>query len=165
MPRISLSEPALLPRAVSYASGFSLLCDDAHAACRRLCLTKHDPRVCCHHDYGQHDLGCKSRNFQRRCVAAGLMRSASSISLHSLLEEEPVTHVVVLPKFSGGRGNGQRTPFMILAALLRQRDACTLVLAVDARKGPSTQDRAERLVPATGHHQGVDGHLLSAWYC
>ena len=98
MPRISLSVPGVLPKALSLASGFSPLGDDAHA-CRRLCLTKHVPRDCCHLDYGQHDLGCKSRNFQRRFVAAWLMRSASSISLHSLLEEEHVTHAVVLPKF------------------------------------------------------------------
>ena len=35
--------------------------------------------------------------FSGRFVAAWLMRSASSISMHSLLEEEPVTHFVVLP--------------------------------------------------------------------
>ena len=58
-----------------------------------------------------------------------------------------------------------REPLKILGALLRQRDACTLVLAVVARKGPNTQERAERFMAATGHHQGVDGHLSSAWYC
>ena len=98
MPRISLSEPGLFPKAVSHASGFPPLCDDDHAACRRLCLTKHVPRLCCHLDCGQHDLGCKSRNFQRRCVAAWLIRSASSIGSHSLLEEEP-SHTVSLPNY------------------------------------------------------------------
>ena len=39
----------------------------------------------------------------------------------------------------------------ILAALLQQKDACTLGLAVEAREGPNTQDRARRLVVATGH--------------
>ena len=72
MPRISLSVHGLLPKAVSHASGYSPLGDDAQAARRRLCLTKHVPRDCCHLDYGQHDLGCTSRNFQRasRCRLA-----------------------------------------------------------------------------------------------
>ena len=38
----------------------------------------------------------------------------------------------------------------ILAALIWQRDACTLVLAVEAREGPNNQDRAGRLVAAIG---------------
>ena len=42
-------------------------------------------------------------------------------------------------------------PLKVLAALVRQRDAFTLVLAVNVRDGPNTQDRAERLTAATGH--------------
>ena len=42
-------------------------------------------------------------------------------------------------------------PLKILAALVRQRDACTLVLAVNVRDGPNTQDRAEHLTAAPGH--------------
>ena len=34
-----------LPKAASHASGFSPLCDYAHSACRRLCLTKHVVRA------------------------------------------------------------------------------------------------------------------------
>ena len=56
------------------------------------------------------------------------MRSASSITLHSLLEEEPVTHFVVLTNFQEDEAMVREHP-KILAALLRQRDACTLVLA------------------------------------
>ena len=85
-------------KALLQAPGSSPHCDDALAACRRFCLTKQVPRVCCHLDYGQHDLGCKSHNFQRRCVAAWLMSSASSISSHLLLEEEP-SHTVSLTNY------------------------------------------------------------------
>ena len=41
--------------------------------------------------------------------------------------------------------------FSSRAVLLRQRDACTLVLAVEAREDPNTQDTAGRLVAATVH--------------
>ena len=36
--------------------------------------------------------------------------------------------------------------------LLRQRDACTMVLTERARKGLSTQDKAGRPVAAVGHY-------------
>ena len=85
-----------------------------------------------------------------RGVGAWRLRSASSINRHSFLEEEPVTHFVVLPNFQKDEATF-REPLKILAALLRQRDACTSVLAVEAREGPSNQDRAGRLVAATGH--------------
>ena len=68
------------------------------------CVSPSTFRVIVAIDYGQHDLGCKSRNFQRRFVGAWLMRSASSISLHSSLEEEPVTHFVALPNLQEDEG-------------------------------------------------------------
>ena len=45
-----------------------------------------------------------------RGLGAWRLHSASSINWHSSLEEEPVAPVVVLPKFSEGRGHVQRTP-------------------------------------------------------
>ena len=38
-----------------------------------------------------------------------------------------------------------------IVRLLRQRDTCTLVLAVEAREGPNTSSEAERLMATTGH--------------
>ena len=72
--------------------GFLLLAGGVHAACRRLCLTKHVPRDCCHLDEGQHDLGCKSHNFQR------LWRMTHAFSFVDQFahfpEEDPVAHLV-----------------------------------------------------------------------
>ena len=42
-------------------------------------------------------------------------------------------------------------PLAISAALFRQRNKGCIVLAIEARVGPSTQDRAEHLTAATGH--------------
>ena len=42
-------------------------------------------------------------------------------------------------------------PLVISAALFRQRNKGCIVLAIEARVGPSTQDRAEHLTAATGH--------------
>ena len=106
------------------------------------------PTAClCHFDYCQHDLGCKSRNFQQRCVAAWLMRSASSISGHSLLlEEEPVTHVS-LPNFqedvsmlSNSLENLGRS-----RRVIRQRNTCKLCC-----ESPNSQFRFEHLAAETG---------------
>ena len=78
------------------------------------------------------------------CVFAWRIRSASSINWHSFLEEDPVR------------------VSRISAALLPQRDTRTLVLAV----GPNTQDRAGRLVAATGDHlEDVMVAYHSTWYC
>ena len=60
-----------------------------------------------------------------RGVGAWRLHSASSINWHSFLEEEPVTHFVVLPNFQEDEAMF-REPLKILAAFLRQKDACTL---------------------------------------
>ena len=90
-----------------------------------------------------------------RGVGARRLHSALSINWHSFLEEEAGTHVVVLPKFSGGRGYGQRT----LKNLGRSPSAERRVhigVGCKAREGPNTQERAERFMAATGH-------LSSTW--
>ena len=107
------------------------------------------PTAClCHLDYCQHDLGCKSRNFQQRCVAAWLMRSASSISWHSLLlEEEPVTHDS-LPNF--------------------QEDVSMLRHSLE-NLGRSRSEKREPELSiqrrASHGRDWRDGHLPSAWCC
>ena len=84
-----------------------------------------------------------------RGVGAWRLHSASSINWHSF--EEDLSHTLsCLPIFRRTRLRSEN-PLKILAALFRQRDACTLVLAVSVRNGPNTQDRAGRLVAATGH--------------
>ena len=46
-------------------------------------------------------------------------------------------------------------------ALFRQRDACTLVLSVEAREGPNTQDRAGRLIAVPGH---LFKHMMATYH-
>ena len=129
-----------------HASGFSPLCDDARAACRRLGLTHHVLRDYCHLDHDQHDLGGKSRSFQR----CWRIQSASSTKRHSLLDEDPVTHFVVLPNLQGNEGMLRETLDNLCYSLVAEK--CTrIVLAMEAREGPNTRDKNECLMAATGH--------------
>merc|ERR1712136_553714 len=83
-------------------------------------------------------------------VGAWRMRSASSINWHSLLEEDPVTHFVVLPNYQEDEAMLRET----LENLGRSPSAekhMRIVLAMEAREGPNTRDKAERLMAATGH--------------
>ena len=57
-------------------------------------------------------------------------------------------------------------PWKIFAALPSAERHMCLVLALQARQGPNTQDQAGRLKAATGHLlRGRDGQLSSTWYC
>ena len=83
-------------------------------------------------------------------VGAWRMRSASSINWHSLLEQDPVTHFVVLPNYQEDEAMLRET----LENLGRSPSAekhMRIVLAMEAREGPNTRDKAERLMAATGH--------------
>ena len=121
----------------------SPLCDDARAACRRLGLTHHVLRDYCHLDHDQHDLGGKSRKFQR----CWHMHSASSINRHSLLDEDPVTHFVVLPNLQEDEGMLRETLENLCCSPLAE-NCMRVVLAMEAREGPNTQDKAEHLMAA-----------------
>ena len=103
----------LVTMQVSHASGFSL-CDDALAACRRMCLTQHVPLDCCHRDCGQHGLVCRSRNFQRGCCLAHAFSFTGQFAL--IARGRPVT----LSRFQITRRTSLRfeNPLKILAALL-----------------------------------------------
>ena len=70
----------------------------------------------------------------------------------TMVKDDPVTYFVVLPKIFRRTRLCPENPLKILAALLRQKNSCTLVLAVEAREGPNTQDKAGRFMAATGHH-------------
>ena len=73
------------------------------------------------------------------------MRSASSISSHSLLEEE-------LSRFQITRRTSPcfEKFLKILAALVRQRNTSTLCWPVEACESLNTQDRAVHLTAETG---------------
>ena len=131
--------------AVAHASGFSPLCGDAHplvtdsvSALRDYCNLYRD----------QYDLSCESRTFQLVC--AWRIRSASWISRHSFLEEDLVTHFVVLPNFQDDEAMFEGT-IENSAALLRQKNTCALCLPWRPARVRTLKTQAERLMAATGH--------------
>ena len=69
--------------------GFFLLCDDAHAACCRLGLTKHVLRDCCHLDHDQHD-----SQFSAALVLGACVLLCRSIGTHC--SRKTPSHFVVL---------------------------------------------------------------------
>ena len=78
------------------------------------------------------------------------MRSASSISSHSLLEEV-LSLTVLLPNFQEVESMFRET----LENLSRSRSAekhDRIGLATEDREGANTQDKAERLIAETCHH-------------
>ena len=83
-------------------------------------------------------------------VGAWRMPSASSISWPSLLEEDPVAHFVVLPNYQEDEAMFRET-FENSCRSLSAEKHVRIVLAVEAREGPNTQDKADRLVAATCH--------------
>ena len=68
------------------------------------------------------------------------MRSAFSINRHSLLEEDPVTHFVVLPNLQEDEGMLRETQENLCYSLLAEI-CMRIVLATEAREGPNTQDK------------------------
>ena len=131
-------------------------CGESHSSCRGLCFTQCVPRDYRHLHYDQHDLGCKSRNFERRWRLAPAFCSP---------EEDPVAHLVGLPNFQEdeamfreARENLRRSPFA--------EKYMSIVLAMEAGDGSehSSQSRAFHGVDRPPP-RGRDGHFSYAWYC
>ena len=78
------------------------------------------------------------------------LRSASSFNWHSFFEGDQVTHSVVVPDFHEHGAVYSVTLGNLGHSLSAEKQIC-IVLAMEARVGPNTQDRAEHLTAATGH--------------
>ena len=111
------------------------------------------------------------------CILPGFLQLTVMLlgSLVGRWRLAPVFRLVVQFAFHSSRKTPSRTspsfpilgtrlcfekPLCISAALLRQRNTCTLVLPMEAFQSLNTQDKSERLTAATGHLlQGHDGQL------
>ena len=83
-------------------------------------------------------------------VSAWGFPSTFLINWHTVLEEDPVTHFVVLPDCQEDVAMF-RDPLNILSALIRQRNTCTLCWPLEACESVNIQDKAKRLMVTTGH--------------
>ena len=84
-------------------------------------------------------------------VGAWRMRPGLSIHWHTLLEGDLVAHLVVHPNYQEDESLHRET----LENLGRSRPAekhVRIVFAKEAREGPNAEDKAERLMAATGPH-------------
>ena len=163
MPRISLSEPGLLSKAVAHASGFSPLCDDAHVACRRLCLTKHFPRDYCHLDHGQHDMVANLAIFSGVALALGsCVQLRRSVCTHCSRKNR---HTPSRFQITRRTSLCFENPLEIFAALVRQRNKSSSCWSVKPVRLRNTQDQAHAArqghpfedVMATCHPPGIAG--------
>ena len=97
--------------------GFSPLCSVLFLLFTGLGTPRTFPRDYCDLHQDQHDLDCKSRSCFQRCWRAWSMPSALSINLHTLLEEDPVAYIVVLPNYQEDEVT-LREPLKILRLLI-----------------------------------------------
>ena len=84
----------------------------------------------------------------------------------TLVEDVPVTHVVVLPKFSGGRGYGQRTPeksWPLSFGRQMRANWCWLWRLVRVR---TLKTKLGVFMAASGHHlEDMMANCHPPWYC